>query len=118
MNIVKFNPEDYAKSSCSTEFYKSVELFDSIKAGFITDVYQMKINPRTYTAVDEQLCSNWKRNKVTKRLRKDKAQSMISFDWMNYSSVQDESVLENEIWWEATNEKAADVQRSYWKRLV
>ena len=45
MNIVKFNPEDYAKSSCSTEFYKSVELFDSIKAGFITDVYQMKINP-------------------------------------------------------------------------
>ena len=43
---------------------------------------------------------------------------MISFDWMNYSPVQDKTVSENEIWWEATNEKAADVQRSYWKRLV
>lgn len=45
MNVVKFKPEDYAKSSCSTEFYKAIGLFDSIKAGSITDVYQMKINP-------------------------------------------------------------------------
>jgi hypothetical protein len=118
MNVVKFKPEDYAKSSCSTEFYKSVGLFDVIKAGVITNVHQMKINPKTYKEVDEKLCSNWKRNKVTKRLRQDKAQSMISFDWMNYSPVQDKTVSENEIWWEATNEKAADVQRSYWKRLV
>ena len=109
MNVVKFKPEDYAKSSCSTEFYKAIGLFDSIKAGSITDVYQMKINPRTYTAIDEQLRLNWKRNKVTKRLRKDRAQSMISFDWMNYSPVQDENVPENEIWWEAANEKTADI---------
>ena len=55
MNVVKFKPEDYAKSSCSTEFYKSVGLFDVIKAGVITNVHQMKINPKTYKEVDEKL---------------------------------------------------------------
>ena len=70
----------------------------------------MKINPKTYSEVDERLRSNWKRNKVTKRLRQDKAQSMISFDWMNYSPVQDKSVPENELWWEdIKDEKAADL---------
>lgn len=101
MNVVKFKPDDYVKASCSTEFYKTIGLFDIIKAGVITDVHQMKINPKTYTTVDEQMRSNWKRNKVTKRLRQDKAQSMISFDWMNYSPVQSSLVPENEIWWEA-----------------
>lgn len=104
MNVVKFKPDDYAKSSCSTEFYKAVGLFDMIKAGAITDVHQMKINPKTYSEVDERLRSNWKRNKVTKRLRQDKAQSMISFDWMNYSPVQDKTVPENKIWWEAASQ--------------
>ena len=107
MNIVKFKQEDYAKSSCSTEFYKAIGLFDTIKSGAIHDVYQMKINSKTYTDIDEQLRSNWKRNKVTKRLRQDKAQSMISFDWMNYSPVQDENVPENEIWWEANSDETA-----------
>ena len=74
MNVVKFKPEDYVKSSCSTEFYKAVGLFDIIKVGAVTNVHQM-------------------------RLRQDKAQAMISFDWMNYSPVQDETVPENEIWW-------------------
>ena len=70
----------------------------------------MKINPKTYSEVDERLRSNWKRNKVTKRLRQDKAQSMISFDWMNFSPVQDKSVPENELWWEdIKDEKAADL---------
>ncbi len=109
MNVVKFKPDDYAKSSCSTEFYKAVSLFDIIKSGAVTNVHQMKINPQTYSEVDERLRSNWKRNKITKRLRQDKAQSMISFDWMNYSPVQDENVPENEIWWEAANETSADV---------
>lgn len=110
MNIVTFKSDDYAKSSCSTEFYKAIRLFDIIKAGAITDVHQMKINPKTYSEVDERLRSNWKRNKVTKRLRQDKAQSMISFDWMNYSPVQDKSIPENELWWEdIKDEKAADL---------
>lgn len=109
MNVVTFKPEDYVKSSCSTGFYKAVGLFDMIKAGIVTDVNQMKINPNTYKEIDERLRSNWKRNKVTKRLRQDKAQSMISFDWMNYSPVQDEIVPENEIWWETANETAAEV---------
>ena len=109
MNVVKFKPDDYAKSSCSTEFYKAVGLFAMIKAGIVTDVNQMKINPNTYKEIDERLRSNWKRNKVTKRLRQDRAQSMISFDWMNYSPVQDEIVPENEIWWETANETAAEV---------
>lgn len=109
MNVVKFKPDNYAKSSCSTEFYKAVGLFDMIKAGIVTDVNQMKINPNTYKEIDERLRSNWKRNKVTKRLRQDRAQSMISFDWMNYSPVQDEIVPENEIWWETANETAAEV---------
>lgn len=104
MNVVKFKPDDYAKSSCSTEFYKAVGLFDMIKAGIVTDVNQMKINPNTYKEIDERLRSNWKRNKVTKRLRQDKAESMISFDWMNYSPVQDKTVPENEIWWEAASQ--------------
>lgn len=104
MNVVKFKPDDYAKSSCSTEFYKAVGLFDMIKAGIVADVNQMKINPKTYSEVDEKLRSNWKRNKVTKRLRQDKAESMISFDWMNYSPVQDKTVPENEIWWEAASQ--------------
>lgn len=104
MNVVKFKPDDYAKSSCSTEFYKAVGLFDMIKAGIVTDVNQMKINPKTYSEVDEKLRSNWKRNKVTKRFRQDKAESMISFDWMNYSPVQDKTVPENEIWWEAASQ--------------
>ncbi len=103
MNVVNFKPDDYAKSSCSTEFYKAVGLFDIIKSGAVTNVHQMKINPQTYSEVDERLRSNWKRNKVTKRLRQDKAQSMISFDWMNYSPVQSSLVPENEIWWEANN---------------
>ena len=107
MNVVKFKPDDYAKSSCSTEFYKAVGLFDMIKAGIVTDVNQMKINPKTYSEVDERLCSNWKRNKVTKRLRQDKAQSMISFDWMNYSPMQDETVPENEIWWEVNDDETS-----------
>ena len=104
MNVVKFKPDDYAKSSCSTEFYKAIGLFDMIKAGIVTDVNQMKINPKTYSEVDEKLRSNWKRNKVTKRLRQDKAESIISFDWMNYSPVQDKTVPENEIWWEAASQ--------------
>ena len=107
MNVVKFKPDDYAKSSCSTEFYKAVGLFDMIKAGIITDVHQMKINPKTYSEIDERLRSNWKRNKVTRRLRQDKAQLMISFDWMNYSPVQDSNVPENEIWWEVNDDETA-----------
>ena len=107
MNIVTFKSDDYAKSSCSTEFYKAIRLFDIIKAGAITDVHQMKINPKTYSEVDERLRSNWKRNKVTKRLRQDKAQSMISFDWMNFSPVQDSNVPENEIWWEVNDDETA-----------
>lgn len=43
MNVVKFKPEDYAKTSCSTEFYKSVGLFDVIKAGVITKVFQYSL---------------------------------------------------------------------------
>lgn len=104
MNIVKFDANSYERCSCSTEFYKAIGLFDTIKSGVIHNVYQMKINPKTYAAVDERMRLNWKRNKVTKRLRQDRAQSMISFDWMNYSPVQDESVPENEIWWEENDD--------------
>lgn len=39
MNVVKFKPEDYVKSSCSTEFYKAVGLFNIIKVGAVTDYY-------------------------------------------------------------------------------
>ena len=109
VNVVKFKPNDYIKCVTSNDFYKAINLYDTIKSGTIKNVYQMKINPITYTAVEEQLKTNWKHNKITRHLTKDKAQSMISFDWMNFSPVQDKNVPENEIWWEIANETAANV---------
>ena len=105
MNVIKFKPDDYIKCVTSNDFYKAINLYDTIKSGAIKNVYQMKINPITYTAVEERLKINWKHNKITRHLTKDKAQSMISFDWMNFSPVQDKFVPENEIWWEVNDDE-------------
>ena len=107
MNVIKFKADDYIKCVTSNDFYEAIGLYDTIKSGAIKNVYQMKINPITYAAIEERLKANWKHNKVTRHLVKEKAQSMISFDWMNFSPVQDKNVPENEIWWEADDDEAA-----------
>lgn len=107
MNVVKFKTDDYIKCVTSNDFYKVIGLYDTIKSGAIKNVYQMKINPITYTAVEERLKTNWKHNRITRHLTKSRAQSMISFDWMNFSPVQDKNVPENEIWWKADDGETA-----------
>lgn len=107
MNVVKFKSDDYIKCVTSNDFYKAIDLYDTIKSGAIKNVYQMKINPITYKTIEEQLKANWKHNRITRHLTKSRAQSMISFDWMNFSPVQDSNVPENEIWWEASCDETA-----------
>ena len=80
VNVVKFELNDYAKCVSSFDFYKAIGLFDLMKAGTIKSVYQMKINPSTYNAIETQMKSNWKRSRQTRSLREDKAHSIISFD--------------------------------------
>ena len=109
MNVIKFFPTNYAHCVLSQDFYKEIGLWGAIESRRITNVYQMKINPNTYKAIEEQLRKNWSRNQKTRCYKKSRAQEMISFDWMNYSPVQDENVPENEIWWEIANETAANV---------
>lgn len=109
MNVIKFFPTNYAHCVLSQDFYKEIGLWGTIESGRIINVYQMKINPNTYKAIEEQLRKNWSRSQKTRCYKKSRAQEMISFDWMNFSPVQDSNVPENEIWWETTNETAADV---------
>lgn len=80
MNVIKFKPDDYIKCVISNDFYKAINLYDTIKSGAIKNVYQMKINPITYKTIEERLKTNWKHNKITRYLTKSRAQSMISFD--------------------------------------
>lgn len=107
MNVIKFKPDDYIKCVTSNDFYKAINLYDTIKSGAIKNVYQMKINPITYKTIEERLKTNWKHNRTTRYLTKSRAQSMISFDWMNFSPVQDSNVPENEIWWEVNDDETA-----------
>ena len=100
MNIVKFRSSTYRNCVVSEGFYKAIGLWNTIKAGTIHSVYQMKINPATYKAIESRMKSNWYLKKRTHAMGKDRAQTLIAFDWMNFSPVQDESIPENEIWWE------------------
>ena len=110
MHVVKFTPDTYKKCCVSQDFYTAIGLLDTIKAGQIKSVYQMKINPATYAAIEHQMKSNWKKNPITRWMKKDNAHTKISFDWMNFSPVQDKFVPENELWWEdIKDEKAADL---------
>lgn len=58
MNVVKFKLNDCAKCVSSSDFYKTIGLFDLMKAGTIKSVYQMKINPVTYNAIESLMKSN------------------------------------------------------------
>lgn len=99
MNVVKFSPESYKKCITADDFYKAVDIYPVIKAGTIHSVYQMKINPKTYREIEVQMQSNWRKRRKTRVMGEDRANSMIAFDWMNFSPVQDESIPENEVWW-------------------
>lgn len=107
MHVVKFTPDTYKKCCVSQDFYKAIGLKDMIDSRQIKNVYQMKINGTTYRAIEAQMKANWKKNKFCNYLPKDKAQLQISFQWMMFSPMQDQSVPENELWWEADNDEAA-----------
>lgn len=100
MDTVKFTPDTYKNCVTSNDFYKAIDLMDMIKAGKIRSVYQMKINPITYRKIELQMQSNWRKRRQTRIMGENRATSMIAFDWMNFSPVQDDTVVENEIWWE------------------
>lgn len=100
MNVVKFTPDTYKKCVISEDFYKAIALWDTIKSGEIHSVYQMRINPATYISIEGRMKINWHKLRRTRVMGKDRAQVAITFDWMNFSPVQDESIPENEIWWE------------------
>ena len=74
-----------AKVITSGDLYKEIGMMP-LMGKEITDVEQLRINPKTYEDIAEIMLANNNKHKYT--------ELSIRFDWMNYSPVCDKDIDE------------------------
>jgi hypothetical protein len=105
---------------CASDVYNVVGLYGCIINGEIKSFGNMLINPKTYDVIANALVNNVKtkkhiQEKASKHLKKQLLiytkscrESMVRFDWMNFSPVDCDEVPINEIWY---SEKQEEIDR-------
>lgn len=103
--------EQMDKACCTTDIFDTWGILEKVKDKSITRYNQVEMNTKMYDKIATIFCKNVVvKNRLKycsdkevrlflqRRNPKDR-QSIVLFDWMNYSPKSNDNVPINEIWW-------------------